>query len=91
MGTRRFGLKCEVSDGVIPGEYAVQTSTADGQAISFFVSGECVEPERGILQVEILEESPDVLLVFLPVPSFELSSRTAAVSRDRVVELTDQR
>jgi len=89
MNNRNYGLECtEVSNGMLPGEKAIETMTVDGKKISLFVSEspEVFEPNRRLIRVDILDETSDAYLVYLPAPSLEVSSRFVNVPKGKVVE-----
>lgn len=90
MNTHHYWLKCtNVSAGMLPGEKAVETETADGRKISMFVSdsAEVFREEGNLVRVFVLDHDADTYLVYLPVTPLEVSSRCVAVSREKVVAL----
>lgn len=90
MGVRGYWLKCtNVSAGMLPGEKAVETETADGRKISMFVSdsAEVFRADGNLTRVFVPDQTSDAYLVCLPVTPLEVSSRCVAVSREKVTSL----
>ena len=85
MSQYNYWLKCDVTPGIFPGEYTVETKTLDGNTISMFASDAYVKAGEGLLRVDILEESPNAILIFLPVAPFETFSRSVNVSPQAVL------
>lgn len=80
-----FWLKCRsVSEGILPGEYAIVTSTSDGREISLFAPENYVRPDEGLIRVTVLERSPEAFLIYLPADPFEVS-RTVKVSAKEII------
>jgi len=77
-------LKCNVSSGILPGEYAIEAKRADGRTISFFASEEYVKPAQRLVRVVLLDKSPDSFLIYLPASPLEVSSRSMRVSREDI-------
>ena len=78
-------LKAKVNLGQFPGEYAVVTSTSDGQVISLFAPDSVVDANRNLVLVEILDSADDSALVYLPAQPFEISSQTVKVPKRELV------
>jgi len=55
------------------GEYSVEIKTAEGKDVSLFASEDYVDKKNGLLRVNILENSRDSCLVYLPAEPFEAS------------------
>lgn len=71
-----FGwMKCAISEGMLPDEYAVECKTVDDATVSFFASSGVVDRAKGLLKVRELECKDDYCLVYLPATPFENSSR----------------
>ena len=66
---------------MLPGEYAVEMETSEVGTISLFAPEDKVKPEEKLVRVEVLKESngEGTVLVSLPAPAFEISSRTVRV------------
>jgi hypothetical protein len=74
-------LRCRsVKQGQFPGEYAIEASISDGRVISMFAPEEAVQPDKGLVRVDVLDASSDAALVFLPARPIEVSSRTVRVA-----------
>jgi len=81
-------LKCSsVSQGMLPGEYTIVTSTSDGRAFSLFAAAQYVNQERRLMLVTVLERGADAALVYLPASPLELIGRTVRVSSGEIVRL----
>jgi hypothetical protein len=81
-----YWLRCKsVGRGQFPGEFAVVTSTSEGQVISLFATREFVQPEKQLVRVQLLEQRTDGAIVFLPAMPFEVESRTVRVPAGEVV------
>lgn len=79
-------LRCSLEPGMLPGEYAVEMDTSDAGRISLFASEEQVRADQNLLCVEVLQENNGGgILVSLPAPAFEISSRTVRVPQNSVV------
>ena len=79
-------LRCRVTEGMLPQEFAVVTSTSDGQEVSLFAPSEYVQRERGLLRVTVVERLRDRAMIYLPASPFEVPSRTVTVSSGQLVE-----
>lgn len=79
-------LVCKLEPGMFPGEYAIETQTAEGSTVSLFASEDDVMADKGLLRVEVLENRPGATLVRLPSPALEVSSRTVTVPSSAVVQ-----
>jgi hypothetical protein len=86
MMTRNAWLKCSVTEGLFPGEYAIQTSTVDGTVFSLFASEPAVDPGHGLIRVNVLEVTPKAWLVYLPESPLDFPGRTVNVSPQEIVE-----
>jgi len=79
-------LRCSLEPGMLPGEYAVEMDTSEAGRISLFASEDKVRAEQNLLRVEVLQDNNGGgILVSLPAPAFEISSRTVRVPQNSVV------
>jgi len=74
-----FWLKCDVTKGMMPGEFAVVMNVSGGRQISLFAAEQFVRTNPGRLLVTVMEREKDKALVYLPSSPFEISSRTVTV------------
>lgn len=74
-----YWLKCDVTKGMMPGEFAVVMSVSGGRRISMFAAEKFVRTNPGRLLVTVMERKKDEALVYLPSSPFEISSRTVTV------------
>ena len=82
-----FWLRCSLEKGMLPGEYAVEMETSDAGRISLFASEDKVKADEKLVRVDMLQDSNGGgVLVFLPSPAFEISSRTVRVPQGNVVK-----
>jgi len=72
-------LKCEVKNGMMPGEFAIVMNISGGRQISLFAAENFVRTNPGRLLVTVMEKKRDEALVYLPSNPFEISSRTVTV------------
>jgi hypothetical protein len=80
-------LKCDVTKGMMPGEFAVVMSISGGRQISLFAAERFVRTDPGRLLVTVVDEKRGKALVYLPSSPFEISSRTVTVpARELVAE-----
>jgi hypothetical protein len=86
MNIRKGWLRCEISDGILPEEYAIQCSSSDGNTFSFFAPQELINEEKNSVQVNVMECQQDHCLVYVPFEPLEGSSRTIKVS---AIDLTE--
>jgi len=77
-------INCKVATGMTPGEYSVELKTADGREISLFAQENVVDTKNGLLRVNVLENTPNSCLVYLPSVPFETSSRFINVPKQDV-------
>jgi len=71
---------------MLPGEYAVEMETSEVGKISLFAPEDKVRTEPSLVRVEVLQENNGGgVVVCLPSPAFEISSRTVKVPRNTVV------
>ena len=78
--------KCSLEPGMLPGEYAVEMDTTEDGRISLFAPEEKVRTDQSLVSVEIIRDNNGSgILVCLPAPAFEISSRTVSVPRKNVV------
>ncbi len=59
-------LKCQISEGMFPGEYAVQCETIKGGIFSFFAPLEYVDAKNNLVKVILIEMDDDTCLVYIP-------------------------
>lgn len=79
-------LKCSIEPGMLPGEYAVEMETSEAGKISLFAPENKVKPDQNLVSVEVLQDNNGGgVIVCLPAPPFEISSRTVKVPRNSVV------
>ena len=62
-------LKCEISEGMFPNEYAIITNLYDGREVSGFFHKNRVDEQKG-LEVEVMEIHGDKAIIFNPQGSF---------------------
>ena len=84
MEKRDHWLSCTVMSGMTPGEYSIELKTADGKDVSLFAPESSVDEKKGLLRVEILEQTPSNYLVYLPATPFEVNSRFVNVPKRNV-------
>ncbi len=87
MEIRKGWLKCQISDGMLPEEYAIQCNSSDGHIFSFFAPQEFINKEINSVQVNVMECQENQCLVFVPFDPLEGSSRTVKVSADVLIEI----
>ena len=86
MTLREGWLKCQVSDGMLPEEYAVECNSSDGSTFSFFASQEYLDSDHKLVKVNIMDRQSDSCLVYVPSAPLEGGvSRTVKVSSKDVV------
>ena len=78
-------LRCSLEKGMLPREYAVELDTSDVGRISLFAPEDKVNPDKGLMTVEMLQESNGSVVVLLPASPFEITSRSVKVPRNSVV------
>ncbi len=81
------GLKCTFESGMLPTEYAVETTTAEGRRVSLFTSDQYLAKERNLLMVHVIDRNQNTFLVRLPDSPLEVSSRFINVNAENIVEL----
>lgn len=86
MDLQKGWLKCHVSEGMLPKEYAVECNSVDGSTFSFFAPQEYIDPKNSLLQVDILECQSDICLIYVPVDPLEGWSRTVKVLMKDIIE-----
>lgn len=78
-------LRCRVSKGMLPGEFTIITSTAEGREISLFAPAQFVQEGKGLIEVTILDQQADRALISLPAEPLETQSKTVTVSVKELV------
>jgi hypothetical protein len=84
-------LRCSLTEGMFPGEYAVELDTSEAGRISLFAPAEKVRFDDRLVRVDVLESSAsngNAIYVYLPSSPFEISSRTVKVPRTALVPMT---
>lgn len=79
MELQKGWLKCQVSDGILPEEYAVQCSNADDYIFSFFAPRESIDVDKNLVKVYIMERQIDYCLIYIPFDPLEGLSKTIKV------------
>ena len=80
-------LKCKITEGMLPMEYAVSCNTIDGNVISFFASEEYIDSQNNLVQVGVMECKNDSCLIYVPSDPLEGVSRTVIVSTNDMVDM----
>jgi hypothetical protein len=71
---------------MLPGEYAVEMETSEAGRISLFAPEDKVKADQNLVRVEVLQDNNGGgVIVCLPAPPFEISSRTVKVPQNTVV------
>lgn len=83
------GLKCTFVSGMLPSEYAVETTMADGRTVSLFTSDQYLAKDRNLLLVYIIGRDQNTILVRLPDSPLEVPSRFINVNAENIVELPE--
>jgi hypothetical protein len=79
-------LRCSLEPGMLPGEYAVEMETSEAGKISLFAPEDKVKADQNLVRVEVLQDNNGGgVIVRLPAPAFEISSRTVKVPQNTVV------
>lgn len=77
-------LKCNISEGLLPEEFAVSCKTTDNGKFSFFVTKSLINLSTSSVKVNVLECKENICLVFLPTTPIESFGRTVKVFKDDV-------
>ena len=72
---------------MLPSEYAVETTTAEGKKVSLFTSDQYLAKDRNLLVVYVIDRVHNTILVRLPDWPLEVSSRFINVNAENIVEL----
>ena len=79
-------LECSLTPGMFPGEYAVEVETSESGRISLFAPENKVRRDPNLLRVDVLQDNNGGgVLVYLPAPAFEISSRAVTVPHGSVI------
>jgi hypothetical protein len=71
---------------MLPGEYAVEMETLEVGTISLFAPENKVRADQNLVSVEVLQDNNGGgVIVCLPAPPFEITSRTVKVPHNSVV------
>lgn len=85
-------LNCTVTEGQFTGEYGVQGQLFNSEQFSMFVPESYVQVREtpsqgkrvdGLIKVNVLDEEGGLVLVSLPLPSFE-NGRTITVNKEQL-------
>lgn len=80
-------LRCSLERGMLPGEYAVEMETSDLGRISLFAPEDKVKADENLVRVDVVQDNNGGgVVVYLPAPPFEVSSRTVKVPRSSIVK-----
>ena len=92
-------LHCKVSKGILPDEFAIVVDTAEGKAVSFFMSGTNItfsggrpgkEDEKdATIPVQVIEQDEKYRLIVLPretVDGARIAKVEAGMIEDRLVQ-----
>jgi hypothetical protein len=77
-------LSCKVAAGMTSGEYSIEVETAEGKDVSLFAPEDYVDKNKSLLRVNVLENSQNSCLVYLPSEPFEVGSRFINVPKHRM-------
>jgi hypothetical protein len=84
-------LRCSLSPGMFPNEYAVELDTQNAGKISFFIDAEKAKYDDQLILVKLLnlvECENNAKYVYLPAYPFEITTRVVKVSRTAFVPIT---
>ena len=71
---------------MFPGEYAVEMETSEAGRISLFAPEDKVKADQSLVRVEVLQDNNGGgVIVCLPAPAFEISSRAVKVPQNSLV------
>jgi len=77
-------LKCNISEGLLPEEFAVSCKNIDNDQFSFFVARSLINLTTSSVKVNVLDRKGNIFLVFLPTTPIENLGRTVRVSKDDI-------
>jgi hypothetical protein len=77
-------LKCNISEGLLPEEFAVSCKNIDNDYFSFFVGKSLIDLTISSVKVNVLDRKGNIILVFLPTMPIENRGRTVRVSKDDI-------
>jgi hypothetical protein len=89
-------LSCTVTEGQFTGEYAVQGKLFNSDEFSMFVPENYIQVREtpikgkrvdGLMKVNILDEKGGLVLISLPIPTFE-NGKTITVKREQLQATT---
>ena len=84
MGMQKGWMKCDISDGLLPEEYAIVCDNIDGNTFSFFATQEIINEEKNMIRVDVMECRGDACLVYIPSQPLEGLSRTVKVPLNKL-------
>jgi hypothetical protein len=84
MEQKQGWLSCNISEGMLPDEFAVECNSANQGRFSFFAPSNFIDSEQNSVLVELIDGDENYFLVYLPVTPFESMNRTIKVSRSAV-------
>jgi hypothetical protein len=84
MELREAWLKCKITEGLLPEEFAVSCKNIDNAQFSFFIGKSLINLKTSSVRVNVLDHKENIFLVFLPATPIENLSRTVKVFRDDI-------
>ena len=84
MTKRDYWVRCKVANGMTPGELCIELKTSEGKQVSLFAPEDYVDSKKGLLRVNVLENSLNSCLVYLPAEPFEVGSRFINVPKQEI-------
>ena len=86
MAPKEGWLKCTVSDGMLPKEYAVECNSLSGDVFSFFTSQEYIDSQHSYVKVNIMDCEGDNCLVYIPSTPLEAGASRSVIVHSRDVK-----
>ena len=80
MSIMQSWLECNISEGLLPDEYAVKCNSADGHIFSFFAPSDFIDVNNNLVKVHVMECQNDYCLIYVPFEPLEGLGRTVKVS-----------